>query len=389
MFRKTTAQTKIAKLRKRVRVVQGGTSASKTFSIIPFLITYAINTPNQVISIVAESMPHLKRGAIKDFLNIMQMTGLYQDSQFNRTDFKYKFQSGSYIEFFSADQPDRLRGARRDVLFVNECNNVSFEAYHQMAIRTAKFIYLDYNPTAEFWVHTELLGDIDTDFVILTYKDNEALDPAIVKEIEKAQEKAKTSEYWNNWWKVYGLGETGLLQGVIFPNWKVIDTLPPEARLICGGLDFGYTNDPSAGVLMYKYNDSYIMDEVVYQTEMVNQDLYHALKEFKTNWIADSAEPKSIEELRRAGLNILPTAKGSDSILYGIQLLQGKNIVVTKRSTNIIKEMRNYSWDKNKQGETLQKPIDRFNHAMDAIRYIALNNFNNNYGKYAFGSTKS
>lgn len=319
----------------------------------------------------------------------MQMTGLYADSQFNRTDFKYKFQSGSYIEFFSADQPDRLRGARRDVLFVNECNNISFDAYHQMAIRTSKFIYLDYNPTSEFWVHTELLGDIDTDFVVLTYKDNEALDPAIVKEIEKGRAKAETSEYWANWWKVYGLGETGFLQGIIYPTWKVIDTLPAEARLLGGCLDFGYTNDPTAAVLIYKWNNAYIADEVLYRTEMVNQDIGAELKPLKTTWVADSAEPKSIEELRRMGINAMPSQKGADSILFGIQLLQGVEMYVTKRSVNIIKEQRNYCWDKNRQGETLQKPIDKYNHAMDAIRYFGLNNFNNNYGKYAFGTTKT
>ena len=198
MFQRTTAQAKIAKLRKRVRIVQGGTSSSKTFSIIPLLITHAMQNPYTEISIVSESIPHLKRGAVKDFVNIMVMTGNFRDSQFNKSDLKYKFLNGSFIEFFSADQPDKLRGARRHVLFVNECNNIDFESYNQLAIRTRDFIYLDYNPTQEFWVHTELIKDSDSDFVILTYKDNEALDKAIVKEIEKAKEKAKTSAYWEN-----------------------------------------------------------------------------------------------------------------------------------------------------------------------------------------------
>jgi len=385
MFQKTTAQTKIAKLRKRVRIVQGGTSASKTYSILPFLIDYAIKNSGQVISVVSESMPHLKRGAIKDFLEIMYMTDNYNDARFNRTDFKYKFASGSYIEFFSADQPDRLRGARRDVLFINECNNISFEAYHQLAIRTNKFIYLDYNPSSEFWVHTELINDSDSDFVILTYKDNEALRPSIVREIEKARDKAATSEYWDNWWKVYGLGQTGMLQGVIFPNWKVIDSLPSDARFISGGLDFGYTIDPTAGIMMYKHNGAYILDEVLYSTEMTNPDIYKALFTFNCAWVADSAEPKSIEELRRLGMKVFPAQKGPDSVLHGIQLLQSETVYITKRSVNLIKEQRNYCWDKNRQGDTLGKPIDKYNHAIDAVRYIALNHFTGNFGKYAFG----
>src|SRR5690606_3699063 len=174
MLKRTTAQTKIAKLRKRIRIVQGGTSSSKTFSIIPLLIQYAIQTPNSEISIVSESIPHLRRGAFRDFIKIMEWTGNIVYTSLNKTTLTYRFTNGSFIEFFSADQPDKLRGARRDVLFINECNNVNFEAYQQLAIRTRKFIYLDYNPSLEFWVHTELLGQPDTDFVILTYKDNEA-----------------------------------------------------------------------------------------------------------------------------------------------------------------------------------------------------------------------
>lgn len=387
MFQKTTAQSKILQLRKRVRVVQGGTSASKTFSIIPFLISYAIDTPGQSISIISESMPHLKRGAIKDFLDIMYMTGKMNDAQWNRTDFKYKFRNGSYIEFFSADQPDRLRGARRDVLFINECNNISFEAYHQLSVRTKKFIYLDYNPAAEFWVHHEVLGDPDTDFVILTYKDNEALDAAIVKQIESAKEKAETSEYWRNWWNVYGLGQVGMIQGVIFPDWKIIQSVPEDARLLGGGLDFGYTNDPTAAIHVYKWNNSYVLDEVLYKTDLTNPDIYKELRFKPAEWIADSAEPKSIEELRRLGLKVEPATKGPDSVLHGIQLLQSANIYMTQSSVNLIKEQRNYCWDKDRQGQTLQKPIDKYSHGLDAVRYFALKNFNHNRGRYSFAKT--
>ena len=373
MFQETTAQSKIATLRKRVRIVQGGTSSSKTFSIIPFLITYAIDNPFSEISIVSESIPHLKRGALKDFQKIMLMTDNYHDSYFNKSSLKYTFSNNSYIEFFSVDQPDKLRGARRDILFINECNNIDFESYQQLSVRTKKFIYLDYNPTNEFWVHTELKNDIDSDFVVLTYKDNEALDPAIVREIEKAREKAQTSTYWANWWNVYGLGQLGSLKGVVFPNWEQIDTIPQEAKFLGCGLDFGYSNDPTAMIAVYEYNGKIIADELIYSTSLLNSDIIRLMKQDKRLPIwADSAEPKSIEEIRRAGFNIKPVVKGADSINFGISVLQEKDLLVTKHSTNLIKELRNYSWDTDKTGKRLNRPIDDYNHAIDAMRYFAM-----------------
>ncbi len=298
MLQVTTAQTKLKQLRKRIRIVQGGTSSSKTFTIIPFLINYAIKNPNSEISVVSESIPHLKRGALKDFLKIMDWVGNFNPNNFNKSNLTYKFANGSYIEFFSADQPDKLRGARRDILFINECNNVSFESYQQLAIRTKKFIYLDYNPTNEFWVHTELMQDENSDFVILTYKDNEALDPAIVKEIEKAKVKAETSSYWENWWKVYGLGQIGSLEGVIFNNWQTIDVIPNDARLLGYGLDFGYSNDPTAIVEVYKWNDKRIVNEICYQKELSNSQIAKLIP-VKLPVYCDSAEPKSIAELTK------------------------------------------------------------------------------------------
>lgn len=376
MFQKTTAQEKIAKLKKRVRIVQGGTSSSKTFSIIPLLITHAIQNPYTEISVVSESIPHLKRGAVKDFINIMIMTGNYRDSQFNKSDLKYKFSNGSFIEFFSADQPDKLRGARRHVLFINECNNIDFESYNQLAIRTRDFIYLDYNPTAEFWVHTELIKDPDSDFVILTYKDNEALDSAIVKEIEKAKERAKTSAYWENWWKVYGIGQVGSLEGVIFSNWKQINEVPTGSKLIGYGMDFGFTNDPTTLVSVHRSDNTIIVDELIYQSGMLNSDIIRRLKDLDLGKFdkiyADSAEPKSIEEIYRSGFNIKPVTKGSDSITFGIDILQNFEILVTKRSVNLIKELRYYTWDRDKTGKSINKPIDSFNHAIDAMRYLAM-----------------
>ena len=384
MFQRTTAQSKIAKLKKRVRVVRGGTSSSKTFSIIPLLIDYAIKTPKSEISIVAETIPQLRRGALRDFLKIMDLIGMYDDTRFNKSSLVYTFSNGSYIEFFSADMSAKLRGARRDVLFVNECNNVEWEAYYQMAIRTRKFIYLDYNPVAEFWVDTELMNDKDTDFVVLTYKDNEALDKSIVQEIEKARDKAQHSDYWANWWRVYGLGEIGKVQGTIFTNWHQIDNVPTDAKYIGMGLDFGYSNDPTAIVMVYKWNNEYILDEIAYQKELSNKAIADILKPYGGLVVCDSAEPKSIADLRSYGINATPCVKGKDSIINGIQKIQALDkIHITKRSTNLIKELRGYVWKTDRNGTALNEPIDFLNHGIDAIRYILSHVIvSPNYGKY-------
>lgn len=380
----TTALKKLLRLQKRIKVVRGGTSASKTFSILPILIDRAIKTSNLEISVVSESIPHLRRGALKDFLKIMMALGRYNDNQFNKSTLKYTFGNGSYIEFFSVDQPDKLRGARRNVLYVNECNNVDFDSYYQLAIRTSGEIWLDYNPSALFWVDRELLGQDDVDFITLTYLDNEALPETIVKEIESAKVKAETSAYWANWWQVYGLGQTGSLEGVCIPDWQEIN-LPNEARLLCYGMDWGYSNDPTSLIAMYKYNDAYIFDELIYQKGLLNSDISDLLK---TNGVedivyADSAEPKSIAELNSYGHNVLPVSKGRDSIVYGLNLINQNKVYITSRSKNLINELRNYIWMTDKQGNKLNKPIDAYNHAIDAMRYAITSQLENpNKGTY-------
>jgi phage terminase large subunit len=374
----TTALKKLLRLKKRIKVVRGGTSASKTFSILPILIDRAIKTPDLEISVVSESIPHLRRGALKDFLKIMMALGRYNDNQFNKSTLKYTFVNGSYIEFFSVDQPDKLRGARRNVLYVNECNNVDFDSYYQLAIRTSGEIWLDYNPSSLFWVDRELLTQDDVDFITLTYLDNEALSETIVKEIESAKEKAKTSSYWENWWQVYGLGQTGSLEGVCIPEWQEIN-LPAEARLLCYGMDWGYSNDPTSLIAMYKYNDAYIFDELIYQKGLLNSDISDLLKTNAVKDIvyADSAEPKSIAELNSYGHNVLPVTKGRDSIVYGLNLINQNKVYVTSRSKNLINELQNYIWMVDKQGNKLNKPIDAYNHAIDAMRYAMTSQLEN------------
>ena len=384
MLVRTTAVNKIIALKKRIKIIQGGTSAGKTFGIIPVLISKAANTPNLEISIVAESIPHLRRGALKDFINIMKWTSRFFEGRFNKSLLRYDFGNGSYIEFFSADDSSKLRGARRDILYINECNNVTFEAYNELSIRTKREIYLDFNPANEFWVHTELKHEDDSDFLILTYKDNEALDERIVKEIEKNRAKATTSSYWANWWRVYGLGEIGMLEGVVFSNWKTIDTIPNEAKLIGYGLDFGFTNDPTAIIEIYNYNGQRIVNEIVYQTGLVNNEIS---KKLQKNVIAyaDSSEPKSIEEIRRTGQLIKGVTKGQDSVNFGIQIMQSQSYLVTAQSTNLIKELRAYCWDRDKTGKQMNKPIDNFNHTIDALRYHEMESLGkgSNFGKYS------
>ena len=385
MLVRTTAINKILALKKRIKIIQGGTSAGKTFGIIPILIHKAADEPNLEISIVSESIPHLRRGALRDFQKIMKWTNRFYEERFNKSHLRYDFSNGSFIEFFSADDSSKLRGARRDILYINECNNIMFDAYNELAIRTKKEVYLDFNPANEFWVHTELKNEDDADFIILTYKDNEGLDEGIVQQIEKNRAKAKTSAYWDNWWKVYGEGKIGQLQGAVYNNYTIIDTLPSEARLIGIGLDFGYSADPTAIIEIYQYNNKRILHEKVYQTKMLNSDIAKVLP-IDVMIIADSAEPKSIEEIRRAkhGILIKGATKGRDSISYGIDVMQRQDYLVTKSSTNLIKELRSYCWDVDKSGKRLNKPIDQYNHALDAVRYHEMETLgmNKNYGSY-------
>ena len=386
MFTKTTALIKLRSLNQRTRIIRGGSSAGKTIAVLLILIDYACRNSHKEISVVAESVPHLRRGALKDFLNILKALNRYDERKFNRSILKYEFSNYSYIEFFSTDQPDKLRGARRTDLFINECNNISFEAYQQLAVRTSGNIWLDYNPTNLFWVDKELIGQEDTDFLTLTYKDNNSLPTSIVKEIEKAKVKAKTSTYWANWWKVYGLGEIGSLEGACIPDWKSIDKIPDDARLLCAGLDFGYSVDPTTYIRLYKWNNAYIFDELLYRKGMLNRDISNFLTDNRVleHIYADSAEPKSIQELRNYGHRIFPVTKGRDSIVYGINLINQNEIYVTSRSKNMIRELQGYVWDKDKEGNNIQKPTGLHPDCIDAARYSLMMALQNpNKGKYA------
>jgi phage terminase large subunit len=383
----TTAKRKIESLTHRKRVIQGGTSASKTFSILCVLIKQAC-TKKTEISIVGETVPHLRRGAIRDFIKIMIAKGIFVPARWNKTLLTYQFANRSTIEFFSADQEARLRGARRQVLFINEANNIDFESYYQLAIRTSEAIYIDFNPTHEFWAHTEVLREDDSELLILTYQDNEALPDTIRRDIELNRTKAETSAYWANWWKVYGLGQVGTLQGAIYEDFEVVEGIDvSRAKFVALGLDWGFSNDPTALVAIYRQGDCLLIQELLYATGLTNQDIADKLRSLGITraWeiVADSAEPKSIEEIYRLGFNIKPAEKGPDSVRNGIDILKRFKLQVTKDSTNLIKELRSYTWATDKEGKNTGVPIDSFNHACDAMRYVALNKLRvSNSGKY-------
>ena len=370
-YRETTATQKIKRMSKRIRLIAGGTSASKTISILLYLIAKAQTDKTPTLtSIVSESFPHLKRGAIRDFLNILQEHGYYKDESWNKTDYTYTFETGSKIEFFSADQPGKVRGPRRDRLFANEVNNIPQESFEQLLIRTKEFAIADWNPVTEFYLYTDYIGvRDDVEFIILTYKDNEALAEEIVKEIESRKSN-------RSWWTVYGEGKLGEVEGRIYTDWQIIDEIPHEAQIVRRGLDFGFTNDPTTIVDVYRYNGGFILSERLYRRGMFNNDIAAFLQNLNdpnTLIMADSAEPKSIADIAGYGIPIIGVNKkgvtGKSYLRYSIEYMQQQRISVTKNSLNLIKEYRGYLWTTDKNGKSQNEPTPGQDHALDAARY--------------------
>lgn len=304
---------------------------------------------------------------MRDFLDILQKHNYFKESHWNRTDYVYTFETGSRIEFFGVDMPDKVRGPRRDRLFINEANNVPYMAFDQLEVRTKESIWLDWNPTTEFWFYTEVLPHRkeDLEFITLTYKDNEALDQSVIQSIE-------ARKHNKAWWTVYGLGQLGDVEGRIYKDWQIVSEIPHEARLERRGLDFGYSNDPTAIVDIYYYNGGYIIDEQLYQKGLSNKQIADFILNLPYPQAlvkADSAEPKSIDEIKSYGVTIMPCTKGRDSIVHGIQYIQNQRISVTERSNNLIKEYRNYMWQMDKDGKIINVAEDYLNHCLDALRY--------------------
>lgn len=366
-FVDTTATRKIFAMRKRLRCVCGGTSASKTISILVWCIDYANQKQNgnKLISVVSETFPHLRKGAILDFQNIMKDRGYWKDNSWNKSESTYTFETGARLEFFSADNSGKVHGPRRDILFVNECNHVEYDIFDHLRIRTREVIWLDWNPSEEFWYYTELAPHYDHDFLTLTYLDNEGLDIASVEDIE-------AHRHNKMWWQVYGMGQLGEVEGRIYTDWLAIDDIPHEARLERRGLDFGYSIDPAALVDVYYLNGGYILDERMYLLQQSNRRLAQYVLNMETPTtliIADSAEPKSIAEMQEYGAPVIGAEKGPGSLNRGIQFLQDQRMSYTKRSLNIAREYRRYYWDTDKDGKILTVPAKGDDHLMDAARY--------------------
>lgn len=377
MIQATTSLKKIASLKKRVKVIQGGQGAGKTISILILLINHASSKPNKEILIISAELTKMRLTVIKDFVKVMKLTGLYDDRNFIAGTL-YRFPNGSFIKFLGLDKSDVGKGLRSDVAYFNEVNKCDFESYRQVASR-AKQVYADYNPDCEFFIHTDVLPDDDVSYLELTFVDNELLDINERNDILRYKAKGYNedgsikNEYYANLWRVYGLGQVGALQGVVFESWDKIDSIPKEARLVGRGGDFGYTNDPTTLTDIYTYNGGYIFDEVLYQTDLTNPQIWNTFKSLNLDntvyTFFDSSEPKSIQELKNLGMRVQGAEKGSDSIMNGIQKMQGINFSVTKRSANLIKELERYKWAADKDGKKLNRPIDNWNHAIDGIRY--------------------
>jgi len=317
---------------------------------------------------------------IKDFVKIMREIGIYRDDYFLAGTL-YRFPNGSFIKFIGLDKEDVGKGLRSDVAYFNEVNKINAESYRQVASR-AQVVYADYNPDAEFYIDTDVIPRDDCDFLQLTFKDNELLSDRERGEILRYYENGYNTDgtvknkYWANLWQVYGLGNIGNLQGVVFENWEIIPEVPKDAQLIAYGLDFGFTNDPSACVAVYRFNSELIVKEVLYKHNLLNSMICQALTNYgvgRERLVADSAEPKSIEEIRRSGFAIEAAKKGPDSVRASIGILQGFNIKVTAGSSNVIREMRAYRWKEDNYGNTTNEPEDANNHSIDALRYVALN----------------
>lgn len=362
----TTAVRKLHNLAERIRAVPGGTSAGKTIGIEEILIDLSQRDKvPKITSIVSESLPHLKRGAMRDFLDILQQQEYFKDDRWNKSDYTYTFETGSKIEFFSVDQPSKVRGPRRDRLFINEANNVPFETFEQLEIRTKEFVFLDWNPTNEFWYYTEIKGKrSDTEEITLTYLDNEALDKTIRDSIEQRKNR-------KGWWQVYGLGQLGEVEGKIYKGWNIVDEIPFGARLERFIIDFGYTNDSTAIGAIYYYNGGYIIKQLSFQKGMSNRMISDVIlsQEKQAVCVADSSEPKSIDEIRSYGVQIVAAQKGPDSVVHGIQLVQDQDISLTKDSVDFIHEYRNYLWMTDRDGRIINEPEHTYSHSMDAIRY--------------------
>ena len=349
--------------------LQGSARSSKTYNTLIWLICYCLQHPNTRLSIVRATLPAIKGSVFVDFKEILRKFGVYNEKSMNRSELIYKFNNGSWAEFFSTDSEQKLRGRKRDILFVNEANELSFIEWQQLKMRTTRFSIIDYNPSFsdEHWI-CDVNKDARTYHVITTYKDNPFLEQTVIDEIESLQQKNESL------WRVYGLGQQAMIEGLVFRGFEIVDKIPSIADKRYIGMDFGFTNDPTAICEVAVYGDILYIDEICYRTEMLSTEIIQVLKTEapRMKVISESADPRLIQEIYRAGIDIHPVKKFAGSIEAGLAKMQEYKIVVTKRSVNVAKELKNYTYRQDKEGKWLNSPIDCYNHAIDAVRYVIM-----------------
>ena len=365
---------------KKIIINQGGTRSGKTFNILLYIIFYyCLNNSNKTITICRKTYPALRATVLRDFINILREHNLYNEENHNKSSSEYNL-FGNLIEFISLDQPVKVRGRKRHLLFINEANELFWEDWQQLLFRTSDKIILDYNPSEEYhWIYDKIIPREDANFLKTTYKDNPFLEQSLIDEIERL--KYTDEQYW----QIYGLGEKGISKATIF-NYVECNQVPFEAEVVSFGMDFGFTNDPTALVKVSKLDNNLYIEELLYRTMMTTGDIHNFLKGKvnRESIYADSSEPRIIEELRRMGWSIRASLKGRDSVNAGIDLLKRFKIHIHKDSTNAIQEFRNYKWLEDKTGKLTNKPEDKNNHIADAVRYATYSILSKpNFGKYA------
>ena len=350
-----------------VIVNKGGTRSGKTWSLLQCCIWLALNQKNKLISVVGESVPFLKRGAMRDFKAMMGND--WKPEWWNATDKVYTIPTTkSSIEFFSADNEGKVHGSSRDYLFLNECYFIDWEIYRQLAVRTRKAILLDYNPRSRFWVDEHIIGKDNVALIKSTYRDNTYLTPMQIAQIE-------SNKGDSNWWRVYGEGETGSVEGLIYTNWAIVDTMPQDYKREFYCIDFGFKNDPTAILRVRLQGGELWLQEITYQTGMLTKDIVLALQsagvQRNAQIVCDSAEQREIAEINNlGGFRAIPVTKGKGSVVAGISAVQAYKLNVTQESLGTIDELRNYSWRRDgASGSYVNEPLDNYNHSLDALRY--------------------
>ena len=365
----------------KIVIEQGGTRSGKTYNILLYIIFhYCQVNKGKTITICRKTFPALRASVMRDFLDILKQHDKYDEELHNKSNSEYEL-SGNLVEFISLDQPQKVRGRKRNLLFINEANDLSFEDWQQLVFRTEDKIILDYNPSDEYhWIYDKVKDRDDADFYITTYLDNPFLEPSIKAEIERLKD---TDEQY---WQIYGLGQKGISKATIF-NFTETNVIPEDAEFVSYGADAGYTNDPTTLVSVYKKDYNLYVKEHLYQTQMTTVDIHNKWKQIgitREPIYFDSAEPRLIEELRRMGWNVRPSIKGADSVNAGIDLLKRFKIYIHKDSHNAIQEFRNYKWQEDKSGKLMNKPVDKNNHLIDATRYATYSVLSKpNFGRYA------